>query len=163
MEVKAKVVLLEKMLGQQLTIPPYQRPYRWQQHHVKQLFDDLVRHRHKPAYRLGTVVLHRHGGHNIVDGQQRLVTLTMLCKALEPDGERRFSLLDHRFVSTVSIRALQRNSALIRHRVQQLSTPDRRALLEFLLKRCEVVCITLGDLGEAFQFFDSHNARKSVV
>ena len=159
MEVKAKVVSLEKVLGQQLTIPPYQRPYRWQQLHVGQLFDDLVRHRHKPAYRLGTVVLHRHETRDVVDGQQRLLTLTILCKALDPNGAQRLSLLEHRFVSPVSIRALQSNSALIRYRVQQLSHPDREALLDFLIKRCELVCITLGDLGEAFQFFDAQNAR----
>ncbi|MFZ2269270.1 MAG: DUF262 domain-containing protein [Azonexus sp.] len=159
MKVEAKVVSLGKILRQRLAIPPYQRSYRWQQHHVSQLFDDLVRHRTKQAYRLGTVVLHRNGGCDIVDGQQRLVTLTMLCSALDPYGRQHFSLLEHRFVSSSCIRALQRNSALIRHRVQHLSAPDRRALLDFLLKRCEVVCITLVDLGESFQFFDSQNAR----
>ncbi len=83
----------------------------------------------------------------------------MLCKALETGNSLRLPLLSHRFVSTISIRTLEFNSALIRHRVQQLSSPDRNVLLDFLLKRCEVVCISLKNLGEAFQFFDSQNAR----
>jgi hypothetical protein len=159
MEVEAGVLSLKKMLGQRLNIPPYQRPYRWHLNQVSQLFDDLVRHRHKSAYRLGTIVVHRHRERDIVDGQQRLVTLTMLCRALDPNSAHNFSLLDHRFESTVSIRAMQQNAALIRHRVQPMCASDRRELLDFLLKRCEVVCITLSDLGEAFQFFDAQNAR----
>ncbi|WP_084150457.1 DUF262 domain-containing protein [Azohydromonas australica] len=159
MKVESKVLSLEDVLGQNLSIPPYQRPYRWQRHHVSQLIDDLVRNRHKQAYRLGTVVLHQYDTLDIVDGQQRLVTLTMLCKALSPNSAMRLTLLNHHFMSPVAIRALQRNFALIQHRVQQISPAERSVLRKFLVERCEVVCIKLNDIGEAFQFFDSQNAR----
>ncbi|CAM4458355.1 DUF262 domain-containing protein [Vibrio agarivorans] len=74
---------IAQLLEQKLTIPEYQRPYKWQPKHVNQLIDDIFNHRTKPCYRLGTVVLHKDkdsktnegkGALNIVDGQQRLLT-----------------------------------------------------------------------------------------
>jgi uncharacterized protein with ParB-like and HNH nuclease domain len=59
-------------------IPPYQRPYKWTTKNVNQLIDDVLLHNDKPAYRLGTVVIHKNGSLNIVDGQQRLYTLSLL-------------------------------------------------------------------------------------
>ena len=50
---------IAQLLAQQLTIPEYQRPYKWQAKHVNQLIDDILNHRTKPCYRLGTVVLHQ--------------------------------------------------------------------------------------------------------
>ncbi len=87
---------ISQLLEQKLTIPGYQRPYKWQPKHVNQLIDDIFNHRTKPCYRLGTVVLHQgkesESGEenvalNIVDGQQRLLTLTLLCTIL--DGEEK--------------------------------------------------------------------------
>lgn len=159
MIVTAKISSITAILERQLAIPPYQRPYRWTAAHVNQLFDDLLVHRNKPAYRLGTVVLHKHNVDDIVDGQQRLLTLTLLIHLLNPAPARQAPLLSHRFESTVSLGNLKKNAALLRGRVAQLSDADRGALLAFVEERCEIVCITLDDLGEAFQFFDSHNSR----
>ncbi|PMO64130.1 hypothetical protein BCT04_14560 [Vibrio breoganii] len=50
---------IAQLLEQKLTIPEYQRPYKWQVKHVNQLVDDIFNHRTKPCYRLGTVVLHQ--------------------------------------------------------------------------------------------------------
>ncbi|WP_257877474.1 DUF262 domain-containing protein [Vibrio parahaemolyticus] len=83
---------IAQLLEHKLTIPEYQRPYKWQPKHVNQLIDDIFNHRAKPCYRLGTVVLHQDKGSesekkddalNIVDGQQRLLTLTLLCTILD--------------------------------------------------------------------------------
>ena len=82
--------IIVQLLDKSLIIPEYQRAYKWQPKHVNQLIDDIVHHRTKPCYRLGTVVLHQAKDPesavlNIVDGQQRLLTLTLLCTIL--DGE----------------------------------------------------------------------------
>ena len=65
-------------------IPVYQRPYAWDLEQVGELFDDLVtamdRSEVEP-YFLGSIVLIKHGNDptsDVVDGQQRLTTLTML-------------------------------------------------------------------------------------
>lgn len=67
-----------------LTIPDYQRTYSWRDDtHVEVLLKDL-RGCTKP-YVMGTIVLHEdQDKHEIVDGQQRLVTLTILCKTVFP-------------------------------------------------------------------------------
>ena len=65
-------------------IPFYQRPYSWEEEQVRELLDDLIegmeRDREEP-YFLGSVVLikdHDDPRSQVVDGQQRLTTLTML-------------------------------------------------------------------------------------
>lgn len=162
-----------QLLDKKLTIPDYQRPYKWQQKHVNQLIDDIFNHRTKPCYRLGTVVLHldkksesgeEKAALNIVDGQQRLLTLTLLCAIL--DGEEKSissTLLKHQFESSVSIENLKNNAQIISERVASLPATERQELLNFVLNKCELIQVTLDDLSEAFQFFDSQNARGKAL
>ena len=78
----------ELLSNQHLAIPDYQRPYKWTTQHVNQLLGDVANHRNKSAYRLGTVVFHEEKGENnegkknIVDGQQRTITLMLIAHAL---------------------------------------------------------------------------------
>lgn len=69
-----------------LNIPVYQRPYKWSQANLADLLSDLKIYRDKSAYRLGAVVFHRHSAAgksqlDIVDGQQRTLTLMLLVKS----------------------------------------------------------------------------------
>ncbi|MFN7103010.1 MAG: DUF262 domain-containing protein, partial [Pseudorhizobium sp.] len=65
-------------------IPPYQRPYAWTDEEAKQLLADLVEAMDdagEEPYFLGSLVLIKPAGQTIgqvVDGQQRLTTLTIL-------------------------------------------------------------------------------------
>ena len=60
-----------------------QHSYKWTSQNVHQLFADIIRFKDKSAYRLGTIVLHKEDGkHQIVDGQQRSLTLLLTLKAL---------------------------------------------------------------------------------
>ncbi|CAM3001243.1 DUF262 domain-containing protein [Vibrio rarus] len=164
---------IAQLLEKKLTIPEYQRPYKWQPKHVNQLFDDIFNHRTKPCYRLGTVVLHQDkdskteqekNALNIVDGQQRLLTLTLLCTIL--DGEEKTissTLLEHKFESSVSIENLKNNAQVISERVASLPATEKQELLNFVLNKCELIEVTLDDLSEAFQFFDSQNARGKAL
>jgi uncharacterized protein with ParB-like and HNH nuclease domain len=69
-------------------IPSYQRPYKWTAKNVNQLIDDIIYHNDKSAYRLGTLVIHSEISENnktilnIVDGQQRTLTLTLIAHAI---------------------------------------------------------------------------------
>ncbi|MCW7555093.1 hypothetical protein NX722_21200 [Endozoicomonas gorgoniicola] len=58
---------------------------------------------------------------------------------------------------------LQHNAAVIESRVRQLSEADREELIHFVLHDCELITVTLDSLSEAFQFFDSQNARGKVL
>ncbi|ESY55395.1 MULTISPECIES: DUF262 domain-containing protein [unclassified Mesorhizobium] len=72
------------------SIPPYQRPYAWERTQVEELLNDLIEamRPQKQAdgfYFLGSVVLVKSHGSpeaKVVDGQQRLTTLTILFSVL---------------------------------------------------------------------------------
>lgn len=78
----------ELFLNQGLTIPEYQRPYKWTERNVNQLIDDILVNTDKSSYRIGTLVLHHDADdkYNIVDGQQRTITLTLIALALIKEG-----------------------------------------------------------------------------
>ena len=75
-------------------IPPYQRPYAWKEEQTSELLDDLYDFHNseseksedeKEGYFLGSIVLIKKEGNprsEVVDGQQRLTTLTILLSAL---------------------------------------------------------------------------------
>ena len=46
----------ELLSDKSLTIPLYQRPYKWTGKNVTQLFNDIATHKDKSSYRLGTIV-----------------------------------------------------------------------------------------------------------
>ena len=73
-------------------IPVFQRPYAWETEQVDNLLDDLLfamRRDEEEPYFLGSVVLIKGDGpkSEVVDGQQRLTTLTMLLCVLRELAE----------------------------------------------------------------------------
>src|SRR5262245_43161933 len=81
-------------------IPPYQRPYSWTTEHASALLDDLVGHiedgedlDNLAPYFLGTIVLIKgdRPEAEVVDGQQRLTTLTILLSVLRRGVDKEFA------------------------------------------------------------------------
>lgn len=73
-------------------IPVFQRPYAWETEQVGDLLDDLLytmRRGDEEPYFLGSIVLIKgdHADSQVVDGQQRLTTLTMLLCVLRELAE----------------------------------------------------------------------------
>jgi len=73
----------------QYIIPPYQRPYSWNKEQCRELFKDLekaFKDKKINSYFLGNIVLassrEDKNRLEVIDGQQRLTTLTLLLKAL---------------------------------------------------------------------------------
>jgi hypothetical protein len=155
-----------------LTIPQYQRPYKWTDKNVNQLFLDLATHKEKSSYRLGTIVFHQEDEKkNIVDGQQRTITLLLTVRALikwRIDNLDRKDLRDQLrkletvmvnpgFTSAISKANIHKNYLEIERIIRR---PDfTETHIDFLLNKCAVVTFALKDISEAFQFFDSQNAR----
>ena len=148
-----------------LIIPEYQRPYKWGVKNVNQLITDLLHFKESEEYRLGTLVLHEN---NLVDGQQRIVTLSLLLYELFDKKETKVKksyqeVLDRiktfwkrtRFTNEHSIGHVRENLTAIDDRLEDLD--DK--FLDFLLDRCKFVVVRLPEISEAFQFFDSQNAR----
>lgn len=162
-----------------LTIPAYQRPYKWTGHNINQLFQDIQLHKEQSAYRLGTLVFHRDNDEqevlNIVDGQQRTLTLMLAVYAIiqerledldRQDLSDQLAALDEPlqafmknqlFESDISQRNLHQNYLEVKRLVCRSEFTEHH--IDFLLNCCEVVTFTLNNISEAFQFFDSQNAR----
>ena len=71
----------------QYVVPSFQRPYRWTKKEVKQLFDDIsLAYNANEDYFVGNIVIARGNDDKarpqIVDGQQRILTLWMYLKVL---------------------------------------------------------------------------------
>lgn len=73
---KAEILKIDDIFKLNLSIPNYQRPYKWTIKNVQQLIDDLLQNfrEGKKIYRIGTIVLNKNNDcSEIVDGQQGLL------------------------------------------------------------------------------------------
>lgn len=167
-----KIINVKELLQKEnICIPLYQRPYKWTLKHVNQLIDDIVLHREKSAYRLGTIVFQQDekGKLNIVDGQQRSITLLLIALAIKenqgnlkaemarsqikPMESEWFSNL--KFTNLISLNNIRDNYNAIERRVHDFDV----STVQFFYEHCKLVQVILTDVSEAFQFFDSQNSR----
>ncbi len=145
-----------------LVIPNYQRPYKWRAKNTIQLLDDIIdaKNNNKESYRVGTLILHKDKDlkYNIVDGQQRTITFALLLKAL---GSNPASFLEQPLADNpYNRRNIQNNFRALKRRMNNLSDDrERSELLNYIKDNCEFIVVITEDLSEAFQFFDSQNAR----
>jgi len=147
-----------------LQIPNYQRPYKWSSRNVIQLLDDIIhaKNENKEIYRIGTLILHHDEAksvYNIVDGQQRTITLSLLLKALNETLSIPF--LDQRISSNEHNRYnIPKNYQTLKRRIDNIGeSKEKQDLLEYIYQHCELIVVITKDISEAFQFFDSQNAR----
>ena len=117
----SEILSVNKMLSRQLNIPNYQRPYKWTRKNVSDLFGDIdtaISDSRRPdytdfKYRIGSIILHNNNGqYDIVDGQQRLITLSLIRHAL--DSQYTNDLLTHVFADSVSIENIFDNNRFIK-------------------------------------------------
>ncbi|OON90872.1 MAG: hypothetical protein ATN33_02080 [Epulopiscium sp. Nele67-Bin001] len=98
------------------TIPVYQRNYNWQNEQCKRLFDDieLVIAYNKPNYFIGAMVSIYFGYKNylIIDGQQRLTTISILLLAIAHFIEDNINQIEDK-VQLVNLPTIIRESYLI--------------------------------------------------
>lgn len=64
-------------------IPRFQRPYSWTREHIQEFWEDIIRD-NPPDYFIGSMVVFKEGKqrYGVVDGQQRLTTITILLSIL---------------------------------------------------------------------------------
>lgn len=147
-------------------IPSYQRPYKWTAKNVNQLISDIIAFRENRQYRLGTLVLHNN---DIVDGQQRIITLALLIRVMynalkDEKVKASYSDIDEK-INAFSGKVSFSNRYSLHNIIENIHTIESRKadfdqqLFDFLLTKCEFVVIKLNSISEAFQFFDSQNAR----
>lgn len=161
---------VEDIFNKPLTIPDYQRPYKWQTKHVKQLVDDIHSYFKKQddkadgnaKCRLGTIVLHKNKAtYDIVDGQQRLTSLFLLLYVLSnKENPLNNKFLEQEFNHTQSMANIRKNYQFLQSYVQELCGEEHRADFKaYIRQNCDFAVVVLDNLDEAFQYFDSQNSR----
>ncbi|MEG9481646.1 DUF262 domain-containing protein [Mannheimia sp. HC-2023] len=161
----AEIRKIKDIVTKELSIPDYQRPYKWSVKNITQLLNDLYFHfeNGKKVYRVGSVVIHKDDKNklNIVDGQQRLISLSLILYLLEKDANSSndiYPLLKEKLSHSISADNLVMNKNAAEQFIQD-RVKDKQSFANYILGVCEFVYIELNDIDEAFQFFDAQNAR----
>ena len=165
---EAKILSVEELLKLDLVIPSYQRPYKWTEKNIRELILDIqkgIEDANKYPnfkYRVGTVILYANTEegklmYDIVDGQQRILSFLLLKLCLNPDFT--CSLLSATFSDKVTLGNLHSNSDRIREWCSSVDDGVKEVFDKALSEVLEVVVLTVGELSEAFQLFDSQNTR----
>lgn len=155
--ISASFYTIQKLLETNLSIPEYQRPYRWNLKNVEQLLIDIFKNQSDGhnVYLIGTVIVQaQEDVFYLVDGQQRVTTLCLLLKALNYQGQLPLLKYNHRD----SFAHIQENYSFI-DKWLSYNIKDRVSFKEYILSSCQVVRIVVKKLNEAFQMFESQNGR----
>ena len=147
-----------------LRIPSYQRPYKWNRKHIRNLFYDLRDAMGKKEYQIGSVILHEIDGHlDIVDGQQRLISISLFLHLLDDleNYKGAKQLLSATVFGELSCYHASENYNEWENLTQLVGEKEAKDICNFLLENCSVSVITMPQerLSEAFQLFDSQNNR----
>ena len=146
-----------------LRIPSYQRPYKWNRKHIRNLFYDLRDAMGKKEYQIGSVILHENDGYDIVDGQQRLISISLFLHLLDDleNYKGAKQLLSAAVFGELSCYHASENYNEWENLTQLVGENQAKDICNFLLENCSVSVITMPQerLSEAFQLFDSQNNR----
>ncbi len=156
---------LDKLFEKSLRIPPYQRPYKWDTEQVESLLKDIDEAKDQNIdipYVLGTIIVCKDKNNldlDIVDGQQRLTTLSILLYCLNEQK----SLLNQEFRHTVSKENIKSNYNYIEKWLKKKNLKDNDDFKKFILEKISFVLVTAPSLDDAFVFFDSQNTRGKAL
>lgn len=160
MGIEATVKTTRGILEQNLSIPFYQRPYRWTTENVLQLLEDI---RHSKAagkmeYRIGSAIFYRSQNNQleIVDGQQRLTTILLIATVADIDVSAAENNVRY---PANSVSAIRDNHQFIKKWVEENTNDKGASIADYILDNCKFMEIIVDDLSEAFQMFDTQNGR----
>ena len=110
-------------------------------------------------YRVGTIILHEneHGIFDVVDGQQRIISLLLIKQCIEtgvkcPISKKKFS-------NKITQTNIHDNYMFIREWFSLKNKDDKKNFIRAFDEILEVVVISVEKVSEAFQLFDSQNTR----
>ncbi len=162
----AEIKSINDLLNMKLDIPDYQRPYKWTIQNITDLLGDITnsiadaeRYRTGFKYRIGTIIIHNtdEGISDVVDGQQRIISLTLIKQCIEPGFVS--SILEKDFANKVTQANIHNNYNFIREWFSLKSDETKENFKKAFAEILEVVVISVDKVEEAFQLFDSQNTR----
>ena len=162
-----KILSVKEILDLELNIPNYQRPYKWTAKNVTQLLEDIeeaIKNKNSFytkedsfKYRIGTIILHNNEGKlDIVDGQQRLITLSLIGVVLENEYPK---LLTQNEFTSLSAINIHNNFKVIKEWFKKITNEEKEKWIIAFEDTLEVIKIEVDELSSAFQLFDSQNTR----
>lgn len=157
-EVSASIMTLSKVMDLNLTLPDYQRKYCWEDKNIIDLWHNLKKIQDGKPFHLGTIILHDYKNkYDIIDGQQRLITLSIILLAL---GYKKYlPLLTASYESTEA----QEHIANCKYLVQTLVAKEKNIaeLVNVLSKNISFSVLTVNEanLDLAYTFFSNQNSK----
>ena len=158
---------VKDLLSMELRVPSYQRPYRWTTKNMADLLGDIdnaISEAEKYVgfkYRIGSVILHENAEENcydLVDGQQRMLSLVLLMLAL--DGDASCPLIEESaFANRETQRNIKANYEFVTDWIGYQTDGWRKQAKSSFDDTLEAVVIVVDKVEEAFQLFDSQNTR----
>ncbi len=144
-----------------LTLPEYQRPYRWSEKELGRLLQDLAGYFREGAeqgtrhdFYLGSVILHQtvkddRSLLNIIDGQQRLTAMAMLGYCWNQQDDR----LQPLPVGELKYSAPESQSRIVRN-LEWLKT---QSLPELDFEQVNITLVVTRSEDDAYRFFETQN------
>lgn len=171
-EFKLEVGVLSELFDTskfELKIPAYQRDYAWPEDFVWQLLEDICAAvQDERVYRLGSITLFEPSKEEstekekleIIDGQQRLVTLTLVAHNVLEEDEKKLPFSDQTFYPA-SQKRIYENNKIVKRYLEGKDDLKKNLKAEFLESKVLQFSVfkVKGDLSEAFQYFNSLNSR----
>ena len=147
-------------------IPRYQRGYAWEKQHVRELFDDIKEAiDSNSSHYIGTVVLSKCATdpkkYYVVDGQQRLTTITLLIAQLLQkiqDGDTRIYQKMHYIKkgTQYSLKPLERDVQLFQQLIEgNMNVTPQNKSQRFMLEAAEEMKNQIALLQNPEQFLDA--------
>ena len=157
---------VNNVLNMNLTIPDYQRPYCWSKKSVRDLLNDIQNTCEKCKgnieykYRIGTIILYYDTNddkktYEIVDGQQRIVTLSLIKYIFDNDSES-YLLNKLKFSDKKTMNNIRENKKVIENWYDNLENKNK--IKKIFNNNLEFLIVVVKNIDEAFQLFDSQNS-----
>ena len=109
-------------------------------------------------YRIGTIILHKSDKMlDVVDGQQRLISLTLISKYLDDNFDN--AILQKKFYDKSTQKHIHDNYIHIREWFSLRDKDTKESFKKAFSNILEMVVIQVSKESEAFQLFDSQNTR----
>lgn len=159
-EVTSEIMSLKKVMGLKLWLPDYQRDYCWEERNIVDLWNNLLKIQKDKPFHLGTLILHANMGkgvYDIIDGQQRLVTLSLILWGLGYDGV--LPLLSAEYTLPESIRNVANSKYVIKSLIERAENSE--GLLQNIMSEVSfaVLVVNESNLDLAYTFFNNQNSK----
>lgn len=153
-----KIMNLSEVMDLNLRLPDYQREYCWEDKNISDLWKNLNKINDGKPFHLGTLILHDNNGYyDIIDGQQRLTTLTIMLLALGYSGY--LPLLNESYESTDAQEHIENCKWLVQKLVSKGNLSNGKVSLFAKNISFAVLVVNEDNLDLAYTFFSNQNSK----